>query len=213
MHTKPYWLLGALLALLAILGGCGGPSATQPTAEPPGATPVPATGTPLPGGGTPEPAGTPGAQEAYPYPSSEYVPYPAPAGNPTATVASAPPPTPAPIPTPSSSAGVVHGRLYNAQTDEPIVEGVIIYLSPVQATDNPDMSAVALDPLRDRSTVPDAEGGFFFADVPPGRYGVVVQAPTSQYLTRFGSDTEKDVVITVEAGQTVNLEKIVSGYP
>jgi hypothetical protein len=208
-RMKRYWFLSTLLALLVALAGCGDPPAPQPTA-----TPMPAADASQAGGGTSETAGTTGPQEAYPYPRPEYIPYPEPAGSPAPTSASEPPlPTPAPLPTPSSSTGVVHGKLYNAQTDEPLTDGVIIYLSPVQGTDNPDMSAVALDPLRDRSTTPDAEGGFFFADVPPGRYGIVVQAPTSKYLTRFGNNLEKDVVITVEAGQTVNVEKIVSGYP
>ncbi|MGB9632399.1 MAG: hypothetical protein ACPL8I_03655 [Chloroflexaceae bacterium] len=203
-----------LIALLALLAGCGAPAAPQPTAEAPGATPIPTADASRAGAETAAPAGTTGPQEAYPGPQTEHNPYPGPAGSPVPTTSSAPPPpTPAPIPTPSSNTGVVHGRLYNIQTDEPLTEGVLIYLSPVQTTDNPDMSAVALDPLRDRSTVPDAEGGFFFADVPPGRYGIVVQAPTSQYLTRFGNNLEQDVVITVEAGQTVKLEKIVSGYP
>lgn len=211
---KRYWLLSALLALLAALAGCGAPAAPQPTPETPGATAIPTADASQAGAETAAPAGTTGPQEAYPGPQTEYNPYPGPAASPVPTTASAPaPPTPAPLPTPSGSTGVVHGKLYNIQTDEPLTEGVLIYLSPVQKTDNPDMSAVALDPLRDRSTVPDAEGGFFFADVPPGRYGIVVQAPTSQYLTRFGNNLDKDVVITVEAGQTVNVEKIVSGYP
>lgn len=187
------WLIGVLI-------GCGGPAQPQPTATVPAATPAPQ------GQGYPAPAVTQGA-----YPSPINQPYPSPDQTPPAATTTPPPPVI--IPTPSSGSAVIHGKLYNAQTDEPLYEGVIIYLSPVNPTDNPDLSALTFDPLSDRSTLPDAQGVFAFGDVPPGRYGIVVQAPVGKYLTRFANDLEKDVVITVEAGQTVDVGKIVSGYP
>jgi len=109
--------------------------------------------------------------------------------------------------------GVVHGQVYDQTANTPLYNGVMVHLSRVIPSDNPAMEAVSFDRFNDPATVPDTEGGFAFGNVRPGRYGIVVQAPLNQYLTRYADDKNKDVIISVEAGQTVNVGKILAGYP
>jgi hypothetical protein len=109
--------------------------------------------------------------------------------------------------------GVVHGKIYSATTDAPIYDGVTVYLSKVIKTDSNTIDAVSLDIKGDSKTTPDNQGVFAFADVPPGRYGIVVKGPLNQYLARRSDDRSKDAILTVDAGQTVDLGKIYSGYP
>ncbi|WP_129671184.1 hypothetical protein [Candidatus Chloroploca sp. Khr17] len=199
MQRTSFWLPFALaLVLLTMLVGCGGP-ATE-------------TQTPLP-----EPT-----QVATPEPSEDPYPYPYPIAPPMPTVDPAypgpgytPPPgrQPEPLPVPSEGTGVVHGVLYNLQTDEIVYDAIVLYLSPVIATDAATMDAVSHDPENDPWVTPDVEGGFAFGDVPPGRYAIVVQGPLNQYLVRQGDDRSKDLIFEVEAGQTLDLGKVYTGYP
>nr|WP_139088799.1 carboxypeptidase-like regulatory domain-containing protein [Oscillochloris trichoides] len=151
----------------------------------------------------------------YPYPYPNPSPethrdpaYPFPELDPTSVGRS-----PEPVPTPNATTGVVHGYLYNQMTNEPLYDGVMIYLSRLIPTDNQEMDAVSFDKSTDPFIDPDIEGGFAFSDVPPGRYGIVVQAPLNQYLTRYANDQTKDVIITVEAGQSVDVGRILAGFP
>jgi hypothetical protein len=202
MWVKHIWLWLVALLLLIGVAGCGGDTsgvteddATEATEQ------VPAT--------TTEADDT--ASEAYP--AAGGMPTPIPAYPDPDQSSPAVGREPEPVPTPGDETGVVHGELYNLDTDEPIYEGITVYLSNVIPTDNPEMDAVSLDPASDPNVIPDREGGFAFADVPPGRYGIVVQGPLNKYVARYADDQQEDVIITVEAGQTVELGRVYSGYP
>lgn len=203
MRFQRTWLLSLLALFLGgLLAGCGG-LGQQPAQTPT----VPAATAPPAAAATEPPA------EGYPGPAAQAATaYPAPGGQ---APTEAPPPgrQPEPVPMPSGGMAVVHGVLHNVANDQPIYDGVTVYLSKVVGTDTADMDMVSLDRGNDPSIVPDVEGGFAFGDVPPGRYGIVVQGPLNQYLTRYSEDTSKDVIFTVEAGQTLDLGKIFSGYP
>jgi hypothetical protein len=194
MPMKRIWrTLPAALLLAAITAGCSGTGTTpssQTTAQ----------------AGSTSPAAT---DSAYPYPGPAATDsaYPGP---------QTPPPSgrqPEPIPAPESGMGVIHGTLYDANTEQPIYDGVLVFLSPVVNTSTPDMDAVRLNIQTDRNITPDVQGGFAFGAVPPGRYGIVVKTPLKEYMARRSDDKNKDVILTVEAGQTVDLGKIYTTYP
>jgi hypothetical protein len=60
---------------------------------------------------------------------------------------------------------------------------------------------------------PDKDGVFVFADVVPGEYAVIVRSPLSEVVGRSPSDLSKDIVITVTAGQTLDLGEVYTTYP
>lgn len=189
MCVNRIWLMLAITTLISLTAGC---SATSNT------TPQVATG---------QPVDTAPTNSSYPAPG-QYNPYPAQEQTTTPSGRA-----PEPIPAPSADAGVVHGTLYDIKTDQPIYDGVIVYLSQIIPTQNTDMEAVTLDRDNDPSTTPDVQGGFAFANVPPGRYGIVVKGPIQEYLTRESADQTKNVLVTVEAGKTIDVGKIYTGYP
>lgn len=203
MRSTPIWfLLTVMLALGSLLAGCGG-SGNVP---------------PLPSGATAQAQTTATVAETPPHATGVY---PGPAVAPTTdlaypvpSVAVPPPgPDPQPIPTPAQGTGVIHGKLYSSTSDQPIYDGVTVYLSKVIATQSADMDAVSLDREKDPQVSPDGQGSFAFGAVPPGRYGIVVQGPLNQYLTRSAANQAKDLIIKVEANQTLDVGKLYSGYP
>lgn len=203
--TRIWLVLAATLLLASAMAGCSSPGNQAQPASTTQPAPADSTAGAQQNGAYPGPAAqaypAPGLP-AYPGPGQELVPTEAPPGR-----------QPEPVPTPASGLAVVHGRIYDIATDQPIYDGVLVYLSKVVATNSTDMDAVSLDRENDPNVVPDIEGGFAIADVPPGRYGIVVQGPLNQYMTRFGDNRNKDVIIVVEAGQTLDLGKIYAGYP
>jgi hypothetical protein len=212
MRVKHIWpVLAIALLLISGLAGCAGAGSTPQGQATPAATEATAASESNGNSAYPAPA-TPSSNSAYPGPAANAPTadsaYPAPQAQPTAAGRD-----PEPIPQPAAGMGVVHGMVYSVTTDQPIYDGVIVYLSPVINTDNAAMDAVSLDLEGDPKATPDNQGGFAFADVPPGRYGIVVQTPLSQHLAHYADDQSKDVILTVEAGQTLDLGKLLSAYP
>ncbi|NTW00517.1 MAG: hypothetical protein HGA19_04325 [Oscillochloris sp.] len=195
MGKRPTWLLiVAILLFSSVMAGC---SSTNSNTD---GTPAAAT------------SGTNTDSNSYPYsPALETTvdpAYPAPEPEPTPTGRA-----PEPVPTPVAGMAVIHGQLYNNATDKPLYDGVIVYLSKLIATDSNTMNAVTNDTTIDPRIVPDSEGGFVFDNITPGAYGIVVQGASKQYLTQYASDRTKSVVVTVEAGQTLEVGKIYTQYP
>jgi hypothetical protein len=211
MFVKYIWLWLVALLLLVGVGGCGGSASDSSESGVSDEAPVEQTS-----------ESTADAAESDDSESDTTSPYPYPAAS-TPTIDPAYPspeqdPTPVgrdpePVPTPAEDTAVVHGQLYDSATDEPLYNGVTVYLAEVIPTDNPDMDAVSLDRATDPNIVPDREGGFAFADVAPGRYSLVVQGPLNQYVARYADGEQDDVIVTVEAGEAVDLGKLYAGFP
>ena len=206
MRVKHIWpRLATALLCTSVAAGCGG---TNPAPSQGQTTPVAvATNAPTADGGSgayPAPANTANADPA----ATTNPAYPAPAV-PSTPVGRAP----EPIPQPSAETGVVHGKIYNATTDAPIYDGVTVFLSHVIKTSSDTMEAVVLNAPEDFRVTPDNQGGFAFANVPPGRYGIVVQGPLNQSMARRAQDQTKDIILTVEAAQTIDLGKLYARYP
>ncbi len=191
-------VIGVIAA--ALLGACG-----QPAAQPePSATPA----TP---GGTTDTSPGPASGGAYPGPTvAASSAYPGPGGEPaTPTIDTSPLVVPQPA---SDQVGVVTGTLYRvdeAGQREPL-RGATLYLGTIiKAADGTEAMA-----QMDRATSPKALtnglGQFAFVDVPPERYGLMLDTIQGTLLLNDPA-TGGDFVVEVAGGQTIELGEL--AYP
>lgn len=190
----------AAAAAAALLAACSQPA---PQSSPETATTAPAGE---------QPAATAGAGGAYPGPSGAYPApsgaYPGPQTVPTPAVSMDPIVVPQPA---SNEVGVVSGTLY--RLDEagkriPYAAGTI-YLGTVTESGGVE-AMVALDRNVAPTTVTNGLGQFVFADVPPGRYGLMLQAFEGPLLLNNPQDAT-DMLIEVTGGQVVEMGDL--AYP
>jgi hypothetical protein len=139
-------------------------------------------------------------------------PSPLPSG--ATSTAGGTPATPLVIPTAAQDKGVVHGVLLEIDTKEPLSEakGVDLFLGAVLRSGDNGQSLASLDKLTAPRADPDANGRFVFADVPPGEYALIVRSPISEVVARK-QDQDGDVIVTVVAGQAIDLGEVISKFP
>lgn len=109
------------------------------------------------------------------------------------------------VPTPESTTGVVKGQLISSQDGKPI--DVTIYLAKDLTYNNNDLSPlVSLKPATDpRGVIDPATGNFYFKGVEPGTGYVFALVPMSGMEWVKSPGTTKPMIITVEAGKTLDL--------
>lgn len=207
MRIARLLLSGVAAALL--LAACGAPQTpppAEPTAEPAGASATAPADSAYPG-----PAG---ASSAYPGPASPSSAYPAGEAPDLGPTVSSEPIT---IPQPSSSSvGVVHGSLFQS-TDggqRVPVAGYSLYLGEILKTSEGVEGLVSLDP----STAPVAQvnglGQFVFTDVPPGRYGLMLETGVKGGQLLLNDPTSGgDFIIEIVGGDTKDLGELAYPFP
>lgn len=136
--------------------------------------------------------------------------YPPPVGIPT--VAGYPEPnsdqsgelyaTPGPIPQASSSSGVVVGTIQ--VNDEPI-PNLTIYLAEVLVDGEGEERVASYDRVNSPRAFSDVEGQFVFANIVPGKYGLVLDTVLSSYLLHLPQG-DIPLVISVDAGEVTSVE-------
>lgn len=131
-----------------------------------------------------------------------------------AATAPALPPTPS-GPTPSADqVGTVTGqlvRLHGSATPEEALE-LRIYLGTVHQSENGKDALVGAS----RDTSPfaqtDLEGNFTFVNVPPGRYGLMLDTPDGLVLLN-DPKTGGDMIVEVMAGKTSQMGRMEFDLP
>lgn len=188
-----------ILCLCLVLVAC---SDEEPTPEPTVAAPAPTA--------TTAPAATPTpAQPESPLNADSPLPTPTDA----IEAAAAAIPVGEPInPQTSASAGAVTGRIFiNNEKGFRAVSGLLVGLAEVIKGDDGVEKAAGYDP----STAPRGElrtdGAFVIDNVPPGRYGVILDAVTTSILLKEMENPDNSLVITVEADKVTDLGNMV--YP
>jgi hypothetical protein len=200
-HTWIKHFIPLFLLALIMLAGCGGQAETA----------------------TPEPAPTtvpPTAESADPTPASETAVFESPI-SPVATAVNSPLPTPSPTPQvgppptvtppePEAGQGVVYGRLTYPDGTSYVETTIRLGAITWQPGKEGDDGFVASDRLRSPSATTDEWGIFILEEVPPGDYGIAVDNPAVPGSTGYvPSDTgDKILVVSVAAGQTVDLQEI-----
>jgi len=194
----PRYLL-LIFCLCLLLVAC---SDEEPTPEPTVAAPAPTA--------TTAPAATPTpAQPESPLKADS--PLPTPTDAIEAAVAAIPIGEPI-NPQTSASAGAVTGRIFiHNEKDFRAVSGLLVGLAEVIKGDDGVEKAAGYDP----STAPRGElrpdGAFVIDNVPPGRYGVILDAVTTSLLLKEMENPDNSLVITVEADKVTDLGNLV--YP
>ena len=162
--------------------------------------------------GYPPPEASMATEQVSAYPGSSDYPAPAqvtgsssnpyPSSGDTATpvilATSGPPPSPGP------ATGVVTGRVF--ADDKPVTNG-ILWLAEV-VKDGKGVERIA-GYSRDSSprALIDSEGRFYFSNVSPGKYGLVLDLVVATYLLHVPG-TEKQLLFEVKAGEEVDLEDL-----
>ena len=145
--------------------------------------------------------------ETYPYPDSEssQAIYPAqnayPYPEPSVVLDIESYATAGPVPTPASDKGVITGHLLI--NGEP-VSTVILYLADVTKDDQGIERLAGFSRTSSPTAQVDLEGKFVFADVPPGRYGLVLDTIHSAYLLHQPGE-EIEWLFEVIAGELLDL--------
>ncbi len=136
----------------------------------------------------------PGPQTAYQEPK-----YPEPQD--TTGGQQAPTTTPLPTVTPAPDTGVVVGViLYNG---EPVAR-YTLYLAEVIKDEQGQDSVAALKRISSPRTATNDQGQFVFLNVPPGKYGLVLDLVQSAYLLHDPKSNEQ-IILTVTANEEVDI--------
>lgn len=100
--------------------------------------------------------------------------------------------------------GSVTGVLLTNNT--PVVNATL-YLAEVLKDDQGRESVASFDRVNSPRTFTDAQGRFRFVNVPPGRYGLVLDKILDSYLLN-DPETGGQFLITVEVGQEADLGEL-----
>lgn len=110
----------------------------------------------------------------------------------------------------TATTGAATGRIFinNEQGFKPVT-GVIVALAAVITGEDGMERAAGYDAANaPRNDIRD-DGTFVIENVPPGRYGVILDSVMTQVLIKDPENLENSLVITVEAGLVTDLSNLV----
>ena len=134
----------------------------------------------------------------YPYPPIASVnkpAYPNPVTDPTSAAIVQPTPTTDP------KMGSVTGQLL---LNNKGVNDVLLYLAGVLKDKSGKDIVAGLDRVSSPNISTDSEGKFNFVNVPPGRYALILDAATTQYLLNY-PNKETTIFVDVVVGKVIDL--------
>lgn len=183
-----------MIGLCVVLAACSGDEPTpEPTVAAPAATPTATQPeSPLDAPNSPLPTATPQA----------VVP---------AAVAENVIPLGAPInPQTTETTGAATGRIFihNDQGFRPVTNVIVALAAVITGEDGVERAAGYDAANAPRNNIRD-DGAFVIENVPPGRYGVILDAVITSILIKEAENPENSLVITVEAGKVTDLGDLV----
>jgi len=108
---------------------------------------------------------------------------------------------PYPIPTIDPQLGRIQGRLL--ENNNPI-PNMILYLAEVMKDSNGNDLVAGLDRVNSPSTETDAQGNFIFINITEGRYALILDIITNQFLLNYPG-SENPIILQVDSGSESNL--------
>jgi hypothetical protein len=110
-------------------------------------------------------------------------------------------PNPGPTYTADPQMGYIRGRLLRNNLPVP---NIVLDLAEVIKDDTGQDIIAGLDRVNSPNTVTDGQGNFAFINVKAGRYALILDIITNQFLLNYPG-REDSIIVQVEAGQEVNL--------
>lgn len=185
-----------MLGMALVLVSCSQGTETETATAEPQPTAIPATTD----SGYPAPLSEPTEDSGYPPPViiPTIAGYPAPISDVEFELYA----TAGPAPEPSASSGVVAGVI---QVNNEPIPNLTIYLAEV-LLDSEGLERVAsYDRINSPRAFTNEDGEFVFSNIPPGRYGLVLDTVLSAYLLHLPQE-DTALMITIEAGQVTEIE-------
>ena len=107
--------------------------------------------------------------------------------------------------TPQPGTAVVMGIAVWLGAGNDAATGIDLYLADVSQLVEDGMSIAKLDPGSAPKAMIYQTGAFVFADIPPGRYALAASISPANSTLISGSETSTELVISVDAGDIVDL--------
>jgi hypothetical protein len=85
---------------------------------------------------------------------------------------------------------------------------LLLALAPTVRDEQGKELVAAYDPSTSPATYSDSEGYFYFANIAPGNYGLILDTVVSTYLLNDPGSNES-IIVTLTSGQTIDLGEIV----
>ncbi len=112
----------------------------------------------------------------------------------------------------SASTGAVKGRLISKTHNVPL-QNLIIYLGNLVPLEPGPGYLVVIDYNTSPQSPLDPAGYFVMPNVTPGTYGLVVWAPFKGQILMDTMQADKQLLVTITAGQVVDLGDIFVDWP
>jgi hypothetical protein len=115
------------------------------------------------------------------------------------------------IPAPAADTAVVTGVVFSTNMNAPLSQigiylGEYMYLTP-----GPEYM-VTMRQQSSPHTIADSNGRFLIADVPPGKYPLLLWTPFNSYVVPDETG-EKELVVEVVAGEVIDLGELQIAWP
>lgn len=110
----------------------------------------------------------------------------------------------------SATTGAITGRIFiNNEKGFRAIPGIIVGLAEVLKGEDGVEKAAGYDPATAPTGEIGEDGTFVIDNVPPGRYGVILDAVTTSILAHEAENPDNSLVITVEAGAVTDLGNLI----
>jgi hypothetical protein len=123
-----------------------------------------------------------------------------------------PTPFPSVIQTPLGGTGTITGKLVTSPPGRSPA-GVTLYLAALlPLTPGPDY-LIGMDLANSPRTVVYEDGRFLFPNIAPNRYALVLWTPNQSAYAQDPANSDKELIVTVAAGQIVELGDVTITMP
>ena len=116
------------------------------------------------------------------------------------------------VPRPGADTGVLVGRIFSTSLNEYLPE-FPVYLGEILPLLPGDDYLITLKEKESPQTMSTADGYVLFEDVPPGEYVLIVWLPMTSKVVPNPTDANKELRVTVVAGEVVNFGQAEVEFP
>jgi hypothetical protein len=110
--------------------------------------------------------------------------------------------TPSSSPTQDHNKGSIKGRLL--MNNQPVADAILSFAEVIRDSDGREM-VVSYDPASSPTTNTDSQGNFYFKNIDPNKYGLILDTIIKSYLLHYPEEENSQIVILVEKGKEVDL--------